>query len=98
MLKKYRTVIYKITLLAILFPASVKKNIKQIFVTGKELSGVKKSTLNRTVYDLIAIINLDKISNWKDIKGQSIWISASFKDQKEMNNDIHLCFPFWQDH
>ena len=94
MLKKYKNVIYKITLLALLFPASVKNNIKQIFVPGKELSGVKKSTLNEKVYELISIIDLDEISNWKDIKGQSIWISASFKDQKEMNNDIHLCFPF----
>ena len=94
MLKKYKNFIYKITLLALLFPASVKNNTKQIFVTGKEQSGVKKSNLNGRVYDLIAIINLDKISNWKDIKGHSIWISASFKDQKEMNNDIHLCFPF----
>ena len=94
MLKKYKNVICKITLLALLFPASVKNNTKQTFVTGKELSEVKKSNLNGRVYDLIAIINLDKISNWKDIKGHSIWISASFKDQKEMNNDIHLCFPF----
>ena len=27
-------------------------------------------------------------------KGQSIWISVTFKDQKEINNNSHICFPF----
>ena len=66
-----------------LFPASVKSNTKQIFITRKELSGVKKSILNGKVYDLIAIIDLEKISNWIGIKRQSIWISVAFKDQNE---------------
>ena len=64
------------------------------FIPGKELSGVKKSILNRKAYDLVTIIDLDKISNWKEIKGQSIWISVSFKEQKEINNYSHLCLPF----
>ena len=49
--------------------------------------------MNRKVYDLISIIDLDKINNWNEIKGQSIWISVTFKDQKGINNS-HLCFPF----
>ena len=40
------------------------------------------------------MINLDRISNWIEIKGKSIWISVAFKDQKEVNNNSHLCFPF----
>ena len=43
---------------------------------------------------MLAIIDLDKINNWKEIKGQSTWINAAFKDQKEINNNSHLCFPF----
>ena len=27
------------------------------------------------------------MSYWNEIKGQSIWISVSFKDQKEINNN-----------
>ena len=72
----------------------MKNDTKKIFITGKELSGVKKPILNEKVYELISIIDLDEISNWKDIKGQSIWISVSFKDQQEINNNSHLCFPF----
>ena len=81
--KKYRNVVYKVTPLGLLFPASLKNDAKQIFITRKELSGVKKSILNRQVNDLIAIIDLDKISSWIEIKGQSIWISVAFKDQKK---------------
>ena len=62
-LKKYKNVIYKVTPLGLLFPPSIKNETKQIFVTRKELNGVKKSILNGKVYDLISIIDLGKISN-----------------------------------
>ena len=85
---------YRVTLLGILFPATVKNNTKQIFVTSKELNDVKKAILNDNVYGLLAIIDLNKTDNWGKIKGQSVWINAAFKDQKERNNNSHLCFPF----
>ena len=80
--------------LGMLFPATVTNNTNQIFITSKELNGVKKSLLNNTIYDLLAIINIDKISNWSEVKGQSVWTNVSFKDHKEINNSSHLCFPF----
>ena len=67
-LKKYKNVMFKVTPLGLLFPASVKNDTKQIFVTGKELNGVKKSILNGKVYDLISIIDLDKINNWNETR------------------------------
>ena len=66
----------------------------QIFVLGKKLSGVKKSILNKKLFDILAVIDLNKINNWNNIKGQSIWTNAAFKDHKEINNNNHLCFPF----
>ena len=42
-LKKYKNVIYKITPLEILFPATVANDTEQIFIIGKNLSGIKKS-------------------------------------------------------
>ena len=30
----------------------------------------------------------------KEIKGESIWINAAFKDQMEINNNSHLCLSF----
>ena len=93
-LKRYKNVMYKVTPLDLLFPASIKNDTKQIFVTCKELNGVKKSILNGKVYDRLSIINLDKINSWKEIKGQSMWINTTFKDQKEINNNNYLCSPF----
>ena len=43
---------------------------------------------------MIGIIDLKKINNWKEIKGQSIWINATLEEQKEINNSRHFCFPF----
>ena len=48
-LKRYKNVMYKVTPLSLLFPASIKNDTKQIFVTCKELNGVKKSILNGKV-------------------------------------------------
>ena len=52
LLKKYKNVVYNITPLGLLFPATVTNDTNQIFITAKELSGVKKSFLNNKVYDL----------------------------------------------
>ena len=94
MLKKYKNVVYKITPLRILFPATVTNNTSQIFVLSKQLNGVKKSVLNYKAFDILAVIDLNKINNWTDVKGQSIWTNAPFKDHKEINNNSHLCIPF----
>ena len=95
MLKKYKNVVYKITPLGILFPATVTNDTSQIFILAKKkLNGVKKSVLNYKTIDILAIVDLNKINNWADVKGQSIWTNAPFKDHKEINNNNHLCFPF----
>ena len=71
-LKKYKNVLYRVTPLGLLFPATITNDTRQVFITGKELNAVKKSILNQKIYDLIAIIDLDKIPNWTEIKVQSI--------------------------
>ena len=93
-LKIYKNVLCRVMPLGILFPATVKNDTKQIFATSRELNDVKKAILNDNVYGILAIIDLNKIDNWGEIKGQSVWINAAFKDQNEINNNSHLCFPF----
>ena len=80
--------------LGVLFPASITNNTNHLIITSTKISGAKKAILNYKLYDLIADIDRSKISNWTDIKGQSIWVNAQFKDHKEINNSSHLCFPF----
>ena len=90
--KKYKNVVYKVIPLGILFSAPVTNDTNQIFVLGKKLNGVKTSILNKKLFDILAVIDLNKINNGIDIKGQSIWTKAAFKDHKEINNNNHLCF------
>ena len=93
-LTKYKNAAYKITPLGLVFPGSITNNTNHLIITSTKVSGAKKAILNYKLYDLIADIDLSKISNWTDIKGQSIGVNAQFKDHKEINNSSHLCFPF----
>ena len=86
--------LYRVTPLSLLFPASTTNDTKQIFITCRELNDVKKALLSGKIYELLAIIDLDKIDNWDEMKRQSTLINAAFKDHKEINNNSHLCFPF----
>ena len=93
-LKKYKNIVYKIILLGLLFPASIKNDTRQIFVLAKKLNGVKKNILNYKYFSILATIDLNKIENWNDVKGKSIWTNVQFKSFQEINNNSHICFPF----
>ena len=43
LLNKYKNVAYELTPLGILFPASIKNDTEQIFMTCRELNEIKKS-------------------------------------------------------
>ena len=53
----------------------------------------KKSLLNSKICGLIRIIDLQKINNQSNITGKSSWVNAIFKEQEEISNNRHLCFP-----
>ena len=74
--KKYKNVIYKITPLQMLFPASIKNNTNLIFITANNLNGAKKAILNFKTYNILAEIDVSKILNWEKIKEQSIWVNV----------------------
>ena len=65
-----------------------------MFITSRELNDVKEFLINSKIYRLLGIIDLKKINNWEEVKGQSLWINAMLEEQKEINNSRHLCFPF----
>ena len=59
--KKRKNVMYKLTLLGILFPASIKNNTAQVLMTCRELNDVKKPLINSKTYGLLGIIYLKKL-------------------------------------
>ena len=72
-LNKHKNARYRLMPLVFLFPASVKNDTEQIFITWRELNDAKNFLINRKTYGLLGIIDLNKINNWKEgVKGQSI--------------------------
>ena len=68
--------------------------LERYLFSKKKRNGVKKGLLNYKNFDILAAIDLNKIENWKDIKGQSVWTNVQLKNHKEINNNSHICFPF----
>ena len=60
-LKKHKNVAYKLTTLEILFPASIKNDVEQVFITCRELNNVKKALINNKIYGWLGIIYLKKL-------------------------------------
>ena len=53
MLKRYKNVRYRLTPLGLLFPAPIKNDTEQIFITYRKLNDVKKSLINSKIYRLL---------------------------------------------
>ena len=64
LLQKYKNVAYKITPLGLLFPASFKNDTSQVFTLGKNPSAVTKSIINKKIFDILAVTDLNRINNW----------------------------------
>ena len=93
-LKKHKNIYYELILLGILFPSSVTNDTIQIFVTCRELNNAKTALINGKIYNILGIINLNKINNWDYIKGKSLWVNVNFDEPKQINNSEHLSFSF----
>ena len=60
MLPKHKNVIYKLTPIGILFPASIQNHKRQVFITCRKLNDVKKSLINSKIDGLFGKIDLKK--------------------------------------
>ena len=78
----------------ILFPSSVTNDTKQIFVTCRTLNEAKILLINGKIYNILGIINLNKINDWEYIKGKSLWVNVNFDGADQINNSAHIYFSF----
>ena len=62
--KIYKNVVYRLTPLGILFPASMKNNTEQVFIICRELN-IKKALINGKMYGLLGITDLKKLITGK---------------------------------
>ena len=65
MLKKHKNLTYKLTPLRIVFPASIKNDKDQVFITCRKLNKAKKALINSKIYNLVGIIDLKKLITGK---------------------------------
>ena len=93
-LKKHKNVYYKLTPIGILFPSSITNGRKQIVVTCRVLNDAKIALINGKIYNILGIINLNKINNWEYIKGKSLWVNVNFNGTDHINNSEHIYFLF----
>ena len=51
--------------------------------------------INGKIYNVLGIINLNKINNWEYVKGKSFWVNIDFDKTNQINNNSeHLSFSF----
>ena len=92
-LKKYKGATYHFTPVGLLFHSSVTNDTSQIFVTCRKLNTAKTAFINGKILNILGVINLDKITNWKIIKGKSVWVKVNFQELKNAKSD-HFSFSF----
>ena len=92
--KKNKNVYYRLTPIDILFPSSAKNDTNQIFVTYRMLNNTKVPLINRKIYNIHAISNLNKINNWECIKRKTLWVNVNFNETDQINNSEHIYFEF----
>ena len=77
-----------------MFPSSAKNTTKKLFVTCRALNNAKRALINGKIYNILGIINLNKINNWEYIKGISLWVNGNFDKPTQINNSEHISFSF----
>ena len=97
-LKKHKNVYDKLKPISILFPPSVTNDPKQISVTCRTLNDAKIALTNGKIYNMLGIINLNKINNCEYIKVKSLWVNVNFDIADQRNNSEHIYFSFKTHH
>ena len=48
--------------------------------------------MNGKIYGIFGRINLNKINNWKYIKGKSLWANVNFNETDQISNSERIYF------
>ena len=81
-------------LIGLLFSRGIENDKNQIFITANGLNNVKMLLINGKIYNTLAVINLEEIKNWKNMKSTSQWVSVKFDEHKNTQKTDHFSFSF----
>ena len=78
MFEKYKKYVARLRLEGSLFSSSMKNDNEKIFLTTNGLVDAKYNLIDRILYQVIGIINLNKIKNWNEIKkSRQVYVNFS---------------------
>ena len=89
MFEKYKKYVTRLRLLS-----SIKSDAETIFLTTDGLVDAKFSLMNEILYQVIGVINLNKIRNSNDIKKSSRWVNVNFQSQAINSQTTHFSYNF----
>ena len=52
-------------------------------MTCRALNDAKIAVLNGKIYDILGIINLNKINKWEYAKGKLSWVNVNFNNRSD---------------
>ena len=90
----YKGFTFEVRLINVLFSASLEDEMQNIFIVCHNLSSAKKALINKKIYSLLGIINLNEIKQWNEMKGKSLYVNAKIDDSHYMENAKHFGFKF----
>ena len=83
--------------IGILIASSVLNETEKIFLQTTGFKSGKYGLLNNDYKQIIGIINLNQIENWKTFRKGFKWVDVTFQEQKDNKNTLHPSFSFISD-
>ena len=90
----YKGFTFEVRLINVLFSSSLENDTQNNFIVCHNLNSAKKALINNKIYSLLGIINLNKIKQWSEMKGKSLYVNAKIDDNHYMQNAKHFGFKF----
>ena len=83
---------YRFIVNSLLISSSIVQGLKGIFLIWHGLNGARTSLINGKIYK--SIVNVNKITNWTELKGKSKCVNIVFNDSENPTLAKHFPFAF----
>ena len=92
-LLKYSNQHYKYCFIVnpLLISSSIAQETKVIFLISNELNDARTSLINGKICKSIGVVNVNEITNWRELKGKSKWLN---NDSENPTLAKHFAFAF----